>query len=62
MRKLAVVAFTFVGIGMLLLEAIVADSAGATLADVEGYAQTTVVNRSVTPAAIIAQEHAQFQR
>jgi hypothetical protein len=62
MRKLAVVAFTFVGIGMLLLEAIVADSAGATLADVEGYAQTTAVNRGVTPVAIIAQEHAQFQR
>jgi hypothetical protein len=62
MRKLAVVAFTFVSIGMLLLEAIVADSAGATLADVEGYAKTTAVNRGVTPAAIIAQEHAQFQR
>jgi hypothetical protein len=62
MRKLAVVAFTFVGIGMLLLEAIVADSAGATLADVEGYAQTRAVNRGVTPAAIIAQEHTQFQR
>jgi hypothetical protein len=62
MHKLAIVAFTLMGIGMVLVAAIVADSAGATRADAEGYAQTIAVNSGVTPAAIVAQEHALFQR
>jgi hypothetical protein len=62
MRTLAVVTFAVVGIGMVLVAAIVADPAGATRADAEGYAQMIAVNRSITPATIIAQEHALFQR
>jgi hypothetical protein len=56
MRTLAIVTFALVGIGMVLVVVIVADSAGATRADAEGYAQTIAVNRSVTPATIIAKE------
>jgi hypothetical protein len=62
MHKLAIVAFTLMGIGMVLVAAIVADSAGATRADAEGYAQAITVNSSDTPASIVAQEHALFQR
>ena len=62
MRTLAVVTFALVGIGMVLVAAIVADAAGATRADAEGYAQTIAVNRGITPATIIAQEHALLQR
>jgi hypothetical protein len=62
MRTLPVVTFAMVGIGMVLVAAIIADSAGATRADAEGYAQMIAVNRSVTPATTIAKEHALFQR
>jgi hypothetical protein len=60
MRKLVVVTFTVLGVGIMLVATIVADSAGMTLANADGYAVT--VNRAVTPTSIIEQEHALFQR
>jgi len=60
MQKFAIATCALMAIGMLLVATIVADSAGATLADAEGYAQT--VHGSVTPATIIAEEHALFRR
>jgi hypothetical protein len=62
MRALAGVTFAVVSIGIILVATIVADSAGATRADAEGYAETIVVSRDLTPTPIIAQEHAAFQR
>jgi hypothetical protein len=56
-RALAVT-FAFLGTVMMLVAVIVADSTGATRADAEGYAQMVVVNHSVTPATLIAQEQA----
>ena len=55
MRALAVT-FAFVGTAMMLVSVIVADSAGATRADADGYAQIVAINQSVTPATLIAQE------
>jgi hypothetical protein len=60
MGKLALVALALLGIGMLLVAAIVGDASGATFADTAGYAQTGAAMR--TPAMIIAEDFAQFQR
>jgi hypothetical protein len=60
MRKLAVVTLTVLGVGIMLVATIVADSAGTTLPNADGYAVT--VHRAVTPASIVEQEHALFQR
>ena len=62
MHKIAVVTLALMGLGMMLIATIDADSTGATRADAEGYAQATTFNRDVTPASIIAQEHALFAR
>lgn len=56
MRSLAVVTFALISIGTMLLSVIVADSAGATRADVDGYAQRLTVDQGVTPATRIMQE------
>jgi hypothetical protein len=58
MRKLTLVALALLGIGMLLVAAIVGDASGATFADAAGYAQANAVR---TPAMIIAEDFAQFQ-
>ena len=57
MRALAVT-FALVGTAMMLVSVIVADSAGATRADADGYAQIAAVNHNVTPATLVAQEPA----
>jgi hypothetical protein len=57
MRALAIT-FAFVGTAMMLVSVIVADSAGATRADAEGYAQIVPINHSAAPATLIAQETA----